>query len=148
MSTHEAKIAAAIAELGKENANITISEVARATGIHRSTLSRRFSGITTSRPRATRDLLCMLSIQQEQCLVAWVLRLSKRKLNPTPRMIKQYAQAMVGADLGKNWTTRFIKRHESLLLTVWLPGIERARVIAEANTRCIRQWLAGVCLQA
>ena len=68
-----------------------ISTVAKLHGVNRSTLSRRWNGVTNPAPmyHQSRQLL---NPQQEKDLVEYINQLTEKGIPPTPSMVRNFAQ--------------------------------------------------------
>ena len=51
---------------------------------------------------------------QEKSLIVQINHLTDRGLPPTPQMIKNFVEEIIGASVGKNWAGEFVKRHKNL----------------------------------
>ncbi len=120
---HDARIALAIAEIGDQNAP-NYAKYARKYKLDRSTLSRRHRGKTTSRKEATSEHRQILTIAQEQLLIAHINRLTDRNLPPTAQIVHNIAEEMVGRRIGKNWTSQFVCRHQGEIKSLYLRNID------------------------
>lgn len=105
-------IEAALAALERQNdgKKIRIKKVADKYGVERSTLSRRWHGVTHSRAEQY-DNQKLLTPIQEQELVQYIDKLTERGLPPTRAMIHNFAGDISHKPVGKCWVDRFIKRH-------------------------------------
>ena len=107
-----------------------ISATAKEFNVHRSTLSRRFNGVTqsTSEKAANQGLL---SQQQEKSLVKYINELTTRGLPPTPAMLCQFAFDIAGVHPGKSWSQRFRKRWSHTLQSRYLSNFDASRKKAD-----------------
>jgi hypothetical protein len=87
------------------------SEIARNYPFDRTTLMRRHQARTTSRQEAIYLYHSVLSKDQEEALIAQINKLSVRGLPPTTQIVKNLAEEIVGRELDKNWSARFVRRH-------------------------------------
>ena len=60
--------------------------------------------------------------------------LSGREMPPTPQFVRNLIIKLFKEPVGKNWVTRFIKRHDDELCSVFLDNINYARRVAD-NSR-------------
>ena len=127
---NEEKLQAAIQELRKTGSG-KYTEIAQKYGIYPSTLYRRFTGKTVSVHEFQSTTSKLLSDQQEESLISYINDLTKRSMPPTPQMVKNFVQELVGHEIGHNWVPRFIERYETRLMSKYLPGIDRERVSAD-----------------
>ncbi len=144
MSEKDERIEAAIAEYRQKEPQVTFQEVADKHGIHRTTLSRRIQGKTTSTFQNRRNEQAALRIDQELGIIEWIHSLTKRKLPPTPGMVVKLAESVAGRALSHSWMPRFLQRHDDELVRKWLPGVDKARILAEARIRCYEIWYQRV----
>jgi DNA invertase Pin-like site-specific DNA recombinase len=66
----------------KQEENINITKIAEKYGINRSTLSRRFNGVTRSKEAGYNNQQ-FLNNEQSNTLIKWVNQLTERGLPPT-----------------------------------------------------------------
>jgi hypothetical protein len=98
---YEARISAAIAELGKQDVP-NFSATARKHKINRITLARRFRGESQPASVANLNLQGRLTVNQEQDLITWIGELSARKLPPTPGMIKAHVERLISEEISSH----------------------------------------------
>ena len=96
----EAAIQRALADLAKQD-QPNFSETARSHGVDRNTLSRRYKGQTEALAVARLNSQGKLTAIQEEAVVSWIDSLSKKKLPPTPGMITNYVEGLIGEEIGK-----------------------------------------------
>jgi hypothetical protein len=113
-----------------------IGTVARAFGVHRTTLSRRIHGQATSR-RLFAQRRQLLTPQAERLLIREIWRLCEWCLPPTPAMVRVWAGQISGKEPGKNWSAGFRRRHEATLDQRYLNtlDLERHRSESESSFR-------------
>jgi transcriptional regulator with XRE-family HTH domain len=104
----------------------SLKEVADKYGVDRSTLGRRWRGVTRSKEEGYASQQA-LSPQQEIELVQYIERLTKRGLPPTREMIRNFSSEVAKRQLGEGWVTRFINRNQTHLISQWTTGIDRNR---------------------
>ncbi|HEV7738334.1 MAG TPA: transposase [Chlamydiales bacterium] len=119
-----------------------ISATARKYEIDRSTLSRRFRGVTVPAADAHQNL-GLLSPIQERRLIKYLNELSERSLPPTPAMLRNFVCEITHQEPGKCWTSRFIKKHRNELLSRYLNPIDFARQKAD-SLREYTLWFDGL----
>jgi hypothetical protein len=129
-SSHDARIALALAEIGSEN-KPNYAEYARKYELDRTTLSRRHRGKTVSRKEATSEHRQNLTTLQEQELIHHINHLSDRNLPPTAEIVQNIAEEMFRYIIGKNWTGNFVRRHQRVLKSLYLRNIDNQRIKAE-----------------
>jgi hypothetical protein len=95
---HEARIQAAITDLeSQDHRHITVT--AKQWGVARETLSKRFRGETGSNQDATSYARRQLTDIQEKTLIQYINKLSNRGLPPTPQIMKNLAEEIIGTTL-------------------------------------------------
>ena len=120
----------ALAELASSDF-INISAVAKAHGIHPSTLSRRWRGRSTSKAEALSDRR-FLNNEQERSLIDYINELSKRSAALTPAMVTAFASQLAGKAPGHCWVSRFVGRHRSELESAYLNNLDLERHRADS----------------
>jgi hypothetical protein len=106
-------------------------EIARRFNLTHTTLLRRAKGMTRSRAEFQSEINQNLNDAQERILIKQINRLTDRGIPPTSRMVKNFAEEMIGREVGKNWVSDFCKRHSSELKSLYLRNIENLRVKGE-----------------
>ena len=106
-------------------------------GLGRTTLSRRFRGITVSRTESNSEIRQCLTNTQEEALIKQINKLSIRNMPPTSQIVKNLAEEIYGRKIYKNWTANFVYRHKDRLKSVYLRNIDknRAKAMYEPNIR-------------
>lgn len=123
------QITLAIAHL-KANDDANISSTAREFGVNRSTLSRRFNGVTGSvQSKAENQMI--LSYQQERTLVKYLNTLSERGLPPTPSMLCNFVYDIAKRRPERGWVPAFCKRHKDEILSIYLQPLDKDRKFAD-----------------
>ncbi|HEX3643231.1 MAG TPA: hypothetical protein VHV10_18255 [Ktedonobacteraceae bacterium] len=117
-----------------------VAQASREQDLHYQTLNRRFRHGSQSIQEFHRDYQCLLTRVQEDSLIGWISEMSRRKLPPTPQMMRSFVERVVGHEIGPNWVTRFLVRRSETVISKWLPGLDAKRVGAEANRRCYEIW--------
>jgi hypothetical protein len=128
--SHDARIELAITDLNRENAP-AIAVIATRYGLQRSTLSRRWHGITSSRAEATSEHHQRLTIAQEEVLIDQINKLTVRKMPPTTQIVRNMAEEIIESPVGKNWTSQFVKRYKDRLISLYLRNIDNIRAKSE-----------------
>jgi hypothetical protein len=85
-----------------------------------------------------------LSPAQEDMIIDWIGLLSARRLPPTPGMLKRFVEDLLGHDLGKNWTSRFLKRHQKRVKSTYLPPLDKTRGKRDLWHQCYVIWYQNV----
>jgi hypothetical protein len=100
-----------------------ISAAAKLFNVDRSTLSRRWNGV--SNPAAMSQENCrLLNDQQEKELIKYINQLTERGLLPTVSMVRNFARDIAGKLPGKNWSQRFCMRHEDKIMSRYLKNLD------------------------
>jgi transposase-like protein len=120
----------AIADLNS-SATPCVAQVARKYGLSRSTLSRRWRGVTTSKGQSVEDHR-FLNDNQERELKNYIERLCERCLPPTPAIVSQIAAKLAGKEPGSNWCSRFVERHKAELDSRYLNSLDLQRHHADS----------------
>jgi hemerythrin len=127
---NEEDMKAALAEIElSEDPNYR--EIARKHKLTHTTLLRRAKGLTRSRAEFQSEINQNLNDAQERILIKQINRLTDRDIPPTSKMVKNFAEEMIGREVGKNWVSDFCKRHSSELKSLYLRNIENLRVKSE-----------------
>jgi transposase-like protein len=109
-----------------EGKHFTYQEIADKYGVNRSTLSRRYRGVQRSMNEYAVSKQ-LLSPNQEEELVKYIIRLTERGLPPTKEMIQSIALTVVKKEGGVGWVLRFVERNKDALISEWTTGIDRNR---------------------
>jgi len=97
----------------------------------RSAVSRRVRGLTKTRKEANSFWHQCLTIKQEEVLIHRINYLTDRSMPPTSYIVKNLAEEIRGAPVGKNWVGQFVKRHGIRLKSLYLRNIDNLRAGAE-----------------
>jgi predicted DNA-binding protein YlxM (UPF0122 family) len=103
-------------ESREEGEEYSLAEIADKYRVNRSTLGRRWRGVTRSKEEGYAKQQA-LSLQQEIELVQYIGKLTKRGLSPTREMIKNFSSEVAKRQLGESWVTRFINRNKIDLIS-------------------------------
>lgn len=133
-STHEASIAKAIDSLNSQVVP-NYSSTAKEYDLERTTLMRRHKGQTTSRASANSKYHQCLTTPQEQVLVDHIKMLTHRRLPPTSQMVRNIAEEIIKAPVGKNWVAGFVERWKHDLIGRYLKNIDNVRAKGEYGSR-------------
>ena len=108
-----------------------ISEIARKYNIEQTKLGDLFNcrRVTWDDYNANRGLL---SPQQNKFLLELVRRLTSNRLPPTPKLVRQFAKDLSGNTPGKNWPSRWVKKHQDQLGSGYLEGFDLDRKKADS----------------
>ena len=102
-----ASIEAALADLALQDLpNYTAT--AKKFNINRSTLLRRYKGVTVL-IKEGRQTTSILSNQQEKELISYINKLTERGIPFTNAIIRVFAQDIFKKKPGKNWAYRFVQ---------------------------------------
>jgi hypothetical protein len=85
--------------------------VAKKYGVDESTLRRRQQGKCTTRAEAA-QMRQKLNPKQEKELCKYINTLTGRALPPTRMMVASFASQICKKEVGVNWVSRFLKRHQ------------------------------------
>lgn len=124
------RIPEAIADLDTQEVP-NIRETARKYGVVRKTLGNRWQGKTTSMAEAVSETRQALTNAQEKALISIINKLTERRMPPTSAIVKNLAEEIRGAPVGKNWTAQFVARHEKELKSAYLKNMDSNRVKSE-----------------
>jgi Tc5 transposase DNA-binding domain len=141
---HNARIQAAIADLESQE-RVNYAGTAKKWNLDRTTLTRRYRGETVSNQDATSYARRQLTDVQEKTLIQYINKLSNRGLPPTPQIVKNLAEEISQTKLGPNWVSRFCKRHQKDLKSVYLRTIDHKRKVAD-NSAYFQHFYEQVCL--
>ncbi|KAF2802629.1 uncharacterized protein BDZ99DRAFT_503812 [Mytilinidion resinicola] len=107
------------------------TEVAKKHGIDRTTLSRRYRGITKSKAEAYNSQK-LLSPGKTKALIKYINNLSERGLPPTHQMIRNLAQDLAGRMPGIHWVSRWVHSNSKHLKSAYLLPIDKERKRADS----------------
>ena len=114
--------------------SFTLQSIADKYGVDRSTLGRRWKGVT--RPKTEGYAIQQkLSLQQEQELVKYIQGLTARHLSPTRETIRNFASVIAKELVSESWVTRFINRHSIHLISQWTTGMDANRHQADSGDK-------------
>ena len=119
------------------------SETAKKFGVNRITLTRRFKNETVSVQQFHQEAQQLLSAAQEEVLLEHIESLTRRSLAFTPQILANLVYEIVRKPLGHNWVHRFCKRHENRISSVYLKGIDKARLTSESS-KIFEHFFTGV----
>ena len=105
------RIPEAIADLDTQEVP-NIRKTAAKYGLCAHTLGNRWKGRTTSMEEAVSIHYQTLTNAQEKALIQVINRLTDRKMPPTSAIVKNLAEEIRGAPVGKNWVGSFVRRHQ------------------------------------
>jgi hypothetical protein len=128
--SYEQRMEAAIASLdAQEKPNY--SATAREFKLGRTAVARRYECKTTLRAEANSEYRQLLTIVQEDALIACINNLTDRGMPPTSHMVKNMAQEIRGDEVNKNWTSHFVRRYKDVLKSLYLQNIDNKRASSE-----------------
>ena len=127
-STHDALIELTVADLAKQ-AKPNYLANSEKYGVARITLRDRFTGLSLSKQAAASKYRQCLTLVQNEVLTQHINSLTDRGIPPTSRIVRNLAEEMIKAPVGKNWTGNLVHRYELRLKSVYLsgPGMRRRR---------------------
>ncbi|KAI9034721.1 uncharacterized protein KD926_006716, partial [Aspergillus affinis] len=105
--------------------------IAKKYGISRTTLARRFRGIQHSKDDQYQDQR-LLNDRQAKVLISNINELSERGLYISHEMLQNLAHEISGIRPGKQWPSRFLKRHSDKLISRYTTGIDSSRKKADS----------------
>jgi len=123
-------IDAAVAAI-KRGEFVHYSDAAKKYKCDRSALSRRVRGLTKTKKDADSFWRQCLTNEQEEVLIARINNLTDRAMPPTSQIVKNLAEEIRGAPVGKNWVGQFVKRHGIRLKSLYLRNIDNLRASAK-----------------
>jgi len=86
-----------------------------------------------TRPNAAAALArCSLSPQQEQELVIYIEKCTRRRLPPTREMVQNFAGSIGKCAVSQRWVSRFLHRHKDAITLKWSARIDRQRHLADS----------------
>jgi hypothetical protein len=107
-------------------------KTARIFGVAESTLGRRHQGKCGTRAGASHAQQLLLP-QQEEVLLKYIVALTERALPPTKVMVHSFAAQISKKEVGINWVSRFLKRHQDRIIPKWTTGMDRVRHKADSE---------------
>jgi hypothetical protein len=107
------------------------SKAAAHYGCDRTAVSRRIRGLTRTRRDASSFFHQCLTNDEEEILIARINMLTDRGMPPTSHIVRNLAEEIRGAPVGKNWTGQFVKRYKDRLKSAYLRNIDNLCVSAE-----------------
>lgn len=123
--------ALAALEAQKDGGKINLTQTAEKFGVQRSTLSRRWRGITHPRAEKHQNQQLLTPVQESE-LIQYIDQLSERGLPLTRSMIHNFAAEIAQKPVGRCWADRFIKRHQFDLVSKYVEGMDIARKRADS----------------
>ncbi|KAF2836603.1 putative pogo transposable element [Patellaria atrata CBS 101060] len=108
-----------------------ISHTAKKFGVDRTTLSRRWRGITRSMDTAYKRRE-FLNESQSKFLIKYINRVSAQGLAPTPLMVRTWAAEIAKKEPSAKWPSRWIKRNSKCLKSGYLSGLDKSRKNSES----------------
>jgi hypothetical protein len=95
------------------------------------TLRRRHQGKQVSRHDAAFEHHSLLSKEQEKVLINYINKLTAYGIPPTIPMVRTWCSKLAKKWPGKNWVYDFRKRHNIMLDSRWLKGMDVERKKAD-----------------
>jgi hypothetical protein len=127
---HNSRIELAL-EAIKSSLKPNYAALAREFGVERTTLAKRHKGQTVTREEANSVHRQLLTTIQEEQLIKQINKLTIRHMPPTVQMVKNMAEEIIQREVNKNWTSRFVKRHQNRLKSLYLRNIDNLRAKSE-----------------
>ncbi|CAE7021561.1 HTH Tnp Tc5 domain containing protein [Pyrenophora teres f. teres] len=114
--------------------HFTLAEVAKKYQVNRSTLGRRWRGVTASREDGYLNQEA-LNQQQELELIQYIMRLTERGLSRTREIIRDFSSKIAHRQLSDRWVSRFITRHQIHLISQWTTAMDHTRHLADSESK-------------
>jgi hypothetical protein len=108
-----------------------ILQTAKKHNVDRTTLSRRWNGVTESK-RAGYDAQRLLTTAQSNSLINYINDLTERALPPTNAMVRNFAAQIAQRQPGPHWLGRWLKANKKVLKCGYLTRIDGALKKAES----------------
>ena len=131
-------ISAAIADLNSQKTP-NFYATAKKHNIDRNTLRRRFLGESQPAGISKLEAQGKLTMIMEEILIERINVLLGRGMPPTPQFVCNLVVELSGEPVGKNWITRFVKRHDDVFCSVFFNSINYARRVAD-NSRHFKHY--------
>ena len=107
------------------------AQIAKKFGVSRSTLSRRHRGVQGSKKQQYENMQ-FLNPQQTKELINYINKQAKKGLFSSNEMVKNFAEEIAGKKAGKNWVSRWLKKHDDKLVSAYTTGIDSSRKKADS----------------
>ncbi|KAF7568069.1 hypothetical protein PtrM4_126820 [Pyrenophora tritici-repentis] len=114
--------------------HFTLREVAEKYQVNRSTLGRRWRGVTASREDGYLNQQA-LDQQQELELIRYITKLTERGLPPTREIIRNFSSEIAHRQLSDRWVSHFITRHQIHIISKWTTAMDRVRHLADSESK-------------
>jgi transposase-like protein len=121
-------------ELPKEGADFRVTQIADRHGVNRSTLSKRWRGLTGSQSDGYAQQQ-LLNPKQEDELARYIEDLTAKLLPPTRQMIRNFSSEISCIYVGKAWVLCFLHRHHNMLTTKWSTAMDSNRHAADSYNK-------------
>ena len=135
-------ISAAIADLRSQKKH-NFGATARKHGVDRTTLRRRFQAKQAPRGISHLQAQGHLTYDMEMQLVERINILSARGMPPTPQFVANMVLELSKEHVGEHWVSRFVKRHQDALCSIYLDNIDYTRRVAD-NSRHFKDYFDKV----
>src|SRR5882757_6353258 len=106
-------------------------QTAKKYGIQRTTLARRYKGLTAS-TAVKKELQSFLNHEQQRALINEINRLSAIGTPPTVNMVRIFASNIAGKQPRIHWASRFCKQHHQEIASIYLKGFDISRKRADS----------------
>jgi hypothetical protein len=110
-------------ELTEEGADFALTQITDYHGVNRSTLSKRWRGLTGSQSDGYAQQQ-LLNPKQENELVRYIENLTAKLLPPTRQMIRNFSSEISCIYVGKAWVLCFLHCYHNMLTTKWSTAME------------------------
>jgi hypothetical protein len=111
-----------------------LKEIAEKHLVNRSTLGRRWRGVTASQADGYLNQQA-LSQQQELELIRCTEKLRGRGLPTTREMIRNFSSEVAHQQLRDRWVSRFVNRRKIHLISKWTTAIDRTRHLSDSESK-------------
>jgi hypothetical protein len=119
-------------EREEEGEEISYVGVATKYGVDESTLRRRHQGKCTTHAEAA-QMRQKLNPKQEEEPCRYINTLTERALPPTRMMVASFASQICKKEVGVNWVSCFLKRHQNKLSPKWTTRMDCVRHKADTE---------------
>jgi hypothetical protein len=110
-------------ELTEEGADFALTQITDRHRVNRSTLSKRWRGLTGSQSDGYAQQQ-LLNPKQEDELVHYIEDLTAKLLPPTRQMIRNFSSEINCIYVSKAWVLCFLHHHHNMLTTKWSTAME------------------------
>jgi hypothetical protein len=112
-------------------------------GVDETRLRLTFQGKRGTKADAISTYHKLLTTTQEEELLLLIESLTIRSLAPTPTILENLVEELIGKRPGTRWVERFVKRYGDRVKSPYLRTIDSARVVAD-NSKHYSDWFHQV----